>query len=703
MSNGFEREIRWRNWLGLRIIEITALPREGSPRLTFDMISECYLRKVSIDFVLSSSEQKLRFFVVLRCGERQEKSVAMTLNESQEAIKAILNGGGFIVKDPEEDPIELMESLMPSQNTSAALFYAKEPQCRFYIPANPNQLPAFDYEGICRNLARSKKCVCSISLIPTLFMPEEVQTINNNIGYFGGLSPEIGRVGINAYTLVQKEVESQMLFLVCSANGESESLRSIKSVMNGEYFSVLDLTDQQKELLGDSLTYPMECASILSEYGHSYHEKLSSSLRRLSHMMTHAGASQFISLAGKTENMMGFQITEEPTAASQIPDEMKDSNGIYIGKTDQGQELYLPINQLPKHVCITGMPGMGKTSFAIGLLNQIWKKGYPFIIIEPTKQEYRSMIDIIPELQIFTAGKSDVCQMPLNPFLPPKGVTLEQYKPSLTSVFLAAFSMTSPLDVIFPDVINTCYARYGWRNNSTRDSEGVEIFGLNEFIEVFQDCVARSQYDPESKANLESGGTYRLKALLNTNSALFDTDLCLPYDEMLEHPILIELDAIDNQEQKALVISILLINLMLAIRNKQLMDGEIKNVIMIDEAHLLLGNQLGPANSESAKSSASVIQMLQNMVVTIRAYGTGLIFADQSPQKLTEEIINNCNLKVSFRLDNAKERYELSKSIELSKEQKSNNIAINKSHRPIKHKNRYVNNILYLFNIKIIY
>ena len=55
------------------------------------------------------------------------------------------------------------------------------------------------------------------------------------------------------------------------------------------------------------------------------------------------------------------------------------------------------------------------------------------------------------------------------------------------------------------------------------------------------------------------------------------------------------------------------------------------------------------------------------------------------------------------RLRHAKERYELSKSIELSKEQKSNNIAINKSHRPIKHKNRYVNNISYLFNIKIIY
>ena len=52
------------------------------------------------------------------------------------------------------------------------------------------------------------------------------------------------------------------------------------------------------------------------------------------------------------------------------------------------------------------------------------------------------------------------------------------------------------------------------------------------------------------------------------------------------------------------------------------------------------------------------------------------------------------------RLRGAKERYELSKSIELSKDQKNNNnIVINKSHRLIKHKNRNVNNIFYIYLI----
>ena len=52
------------------------------------------------------------------------------------------------------------------------------------------------------------------------------------------------------------------------------------------------------------------------------------------------------------------------------------------------------------------------------------------------------------------------------------------------------------------------------------------------------------------------------------------------------------------------------------------------------------------------------------------------------------------------RLRRAKERYEQSKSIELSKDQKNNNnIVINKSHRLIKHKKRYVNNIFYIYLI----
>ena len=67
----------------------------------------------------------------------------------------------------------------------------------------------------------------------------------------------------------------------------------------------------------------------------------------------------------------------------------------------------IPLNDFTKHGLIVGMPGSGKTNFSLGLLLQFWKDFHiPFLAIEPTKSEYRSLIDAIPNLQIFTPGKT---------------------------------------------------------------------------------------------------------------------------------------------------------------------------------------------------------------------------------------------------------------------------------------------------------
>ena len=92
-------------------------------------------------------------------------------------------------------------------------------------------------------------------------------------------------------------------------------------------------------------------------------------------------------------------------------------------------------NTLTKHALIVGMPGTGKTTFSVNLLLQMYRRGIPFLAIEPTKTEYRALIDRIPDLQIFTPGKNKVSPFVINPFLPPKGITVEQYIPSLLSAF----------------------------------------------------------------------------------------------------------------------------------------------------------------------------------------------------------------------------------------------------------------------------
>ena len=95
----------------------------------------------------------------------------------------------------------------------------------------------------------------------------------------------------------------------------------------------------------------------------------------------------------------------------------------------------VPLNDFTKHGLIVGMPGSGKTNFSLGMLLQFWQQFHlPFLAVEPTKSEYRSLLDAIPELQIFTPGKNHVSPYIVNPFLPHRGVTVESFIPSLLSV-----------------------------------------------------------------------------------------------------------------------------------------------------------------------------------------------------------------------------------------------------------------------------
>ena len=110
----------------------------------------------------------------------------------------------------------------------------------------------------------------------------------------------------------------------------------------------------------------------------------------------------------------------------------------------------LSLKDLAKHMLIVGTPGSGKTTFSVGLLDRLWKEHHiPFLVIEPAKNEYRALVQSIPDLQVFTPGKNFISPFVFNPFCPPKNVRLETYKSTLKTAFAAGVSMSTPLDKIF--------------------------------------------------------------------------------------------------------------------------------------------------------------------------------------------------------------------------------------------------------------
>lgn len=318
---------------------------------------------------------------------------------------------------------------------------------------------------------------------------------------------------------------------------------------------------------------------------------------------------------------------------------------------DPGAHAGVPLKDFTKHVLIVGTPGSGKTYFSIGMLVRMWTKfRIPFLVVEPTKTEYRSMIDIIPELQVFTPGKSSISPFIINPFIPPKNVTVEAYISSLMTAFKAAFSMPSPLPDIFLAAMNESYNEYGWRMDSTSDDPHAEPFGMYEFIRVFKRKIRNMDYKGDVKNNIESAGVVRLVSLIEQNANIYDNINTIPLEDLITKPTVIELNAINNKEQKSLIMAFVLILICTYTKNNPNPGGGLKNMLMIDEAHVLLGSSGSGGEDGAPDAVGSTSSTIEDMIAEVRACGTSIVIADQSPEKVGKGIVGNTNIKMVFRL-----------------------------------------------------
>lgn len=337
-----------------------------------------------------------------------------------------------------------------------------------------------------------------------------------------------------------------------------------------------------------------------------------------------------------------------------------NAGGIPVGRmraSARGDVIDLTLADLAKHLLVVGTPGSGKTNFSIGLLDQLWRQhGVPFLVIEPAKNEYRALVSAIPDIQVFTPGKDFISPFVLNPFVPPDGVRLQSYKSTLKTAFAAAVSMETPLDKLFEDTIANCYAEHGWLD-SYRMGDGGRVFNISDFIACFQRTFEAMGYRGDA-SNIGRAGLLRLRGL----TALFDTYHTIPVQDLLTRPTIIELAAIENQEQKALIIALLLLEILAYVNANYVGEGDkLNNLILLEEAHVLLDG--GPGKREGAADPSAIAKgLVVRMLAELRSLGVALAIADQSPRKVGTDVVSLTDIKLAFRLVEAEDRHILAQS-----------------------------------------
>ena len=385
---------------------------------------------------------------------------------------------------------------------------------------------------------------------------------------------------------------------------------------------------------------------------------------RLPYVITAEEASGLFRLPIGTQRISaGLPINETENTSKTYAGNLINAGDIQIGllkSSGNKDTIGISLKDLAKHMLVVGTPGSGKTTFSVSLLDRLWKDHkIPFLVIEPAKNEYRALVQSIPELQVFTPGKNFISPFIFNPFVPPKNVKLETYKSTLKTAFAAAVSMSTPLDKIFEESINNCYSDFRWLDTYTVDDKG-QTFNISDFIKCFQNTFDEIGYTGDAK-NIGRAGVVRLTSLSN----LFDNYFSIPIQDLLEKPTIIELAAIENSDEKALIISLLLLSILAYVNSNYVGQGGLKNVILLEEAHVLLDAESN-ASQGDANPSAIAQGLVKRMLAEIRSYGVGIVIADQSPRKVSTDVVALTDMKMVFRLVEATDKQIIADSMNMS-------------------------------------
>lgn len=332
------------------------------------------------------------------------------------------------------------------------------------------------------------------------------------------------------------------------------------------------------------------------------------------------------------------------------------SLGDFLHEGRPAGEAPLPLAAINRHVLVVGAPGSGKTTTVLSLVARLWREhSVPFLAIEPTKTEYRTLLDApgMEGLRVITLGRDDIAPLRLNPLAPPPGVRREVHMSAVMAAFRAALPLDPPLPQLLEEALERAYELAGW-DHSTTPEDGHRPPTLRDLLDAYEDGFSEHGYSGEVRDNLLAALRLRLRSLTRgTRGLLLDTVESVDFAELMTAPVVIELDEIADRDDKAILAAFLLDRIRAAARARGSTSGQLAHVTVLEEAHRLLSRMTG-ITGETPQSAA--IRSFCDAIAELRALGEGFVISSQSPSALAEAAVANTGTRILHRMESAADR-----------------------------------------------
>jgi Helicase HerA, central domain len=370
-----------------------------------------------------------------------------------------------------------------------------------------------------------------------------------------------------------------------------------------------------------------------------------------------------------------------------------DEESIMIGNLCDGfdnelSEIRIPLKSLNLHTMVAGMPGFGKTTTCMQIITEAYiNHNIPFLVIEPAKKEYRQLVQLNKlkgTLKVFSIEINSPTPFRLNPLEFQEGVSISRHIDLLKAVFNASFPMFAGMTYVLEEALLAVYQERGWNiftsenlyiQSSDTETRYALMPTLEDLYHKIEGVMVEKKYGKEIHQNLEAALKSRIKSLtVGTKGLVLNTNRSIPIEDLMNSPSIIELQDLGDDQEKAFVMALILINLYeyAEIRQDKMPTSKrekLQHLTLIEEAHRLLSGKGVAVNDEVGDPRSKAVSMFTDMLAEVRAYGEGLIIADQIPTKLAPEIVKNTNLKIMHRLSAHDDRKLVGQALNLTESQ----------------------------------
>ena len=304
----------------------------------------------------------------------------------------------------------------------------------------------------------------------------------------------------------------------------------------------------------------------------------------------------------------------------------------------------------PRHICVTGMSGSGKTTFAFKIIETLTKHKKPYLIFD-WKKSFRPLLLDDPSILTFTIGDESTANLfKTNINQPPKNVAPKEWINVISDFLTEAFSASFGVHKVILETLDEAFKEWG-------------IYHGSDNYPTWNHIKWRLEEKLDKAKNREAGwieSALRVATVLTFGefgkTLNYKGDKSISIEELLNKKVIMELNSLGGIEKTVFCEFLLTYVYKLKKARQNSTSGKFDHAILVDEAHNIFLKK--PTNFANETTTDMIYREM-------REYGTSLICLDQHISKISDTVKGNSACHIAFQQQLPQDIFDISELTQL--------------------------------------